>query len=563
MSEAVFRKLPPEALALGTPLAFFRNQPYRRMRRSTANFLFCLLLGLFLLAMGGVFCFWAVDRQRDDMFQGAAVIFAIGVGVLALAGYILWPALQVAHVRGVVTFPNGLALLCDREVSVVAWEQVDETFQNGRGLKTREGKLLELPDSLDGVDVLGDLVLRETFDRLTRRFLIAIAAGQTVKFHWVGISRDGIQIRDFFLGWGDLGNAEMRQGHLLLSRVGSSQPFVNIPLAPIPNYHVLWGLIESAYHAVAHEPTTPDTGSASEEISTTPVVAAPPKEITAGATPAAPAPPLPPSDTETIRVDPVPPVAPAVPALQEARVFSANRGVAGTLMWVGVIALLLSPLVLFAGVHMARQAVTFEEERAARRVFFVGGLMVVVGGIVAGRAALVRGISVRLTGEGLEHQGAWRKRTCRWDEVEETTWEVRKVPTKRQAFEPSRLFHLRSRNGQRISLDDRIPEFEVMMECVLNELIRCLLPRYLEQLRDDQALTFGPFVVTRDGIDCQSTVVEWSQVERAWIREGTISLTKRGSWIDWGKKSVTEVPNAHLLIALINAILAGGLKVTR
>jgi hypothetical protein len=232
-------------------------------------------------------------------------------------------------------------------------------------------------------------------------------------------------------------------------------------------------------------------------------------------------------------------------------------------MWLGGIALLLSPVVLLAGVALARQAVSFEEERVARRVFFFGGIMFVVGGLVAGRAALVRGISVKITSEGLDYQGAWRKRSCRWDEVEETTWEVRKVSTKRQAFEPSRLFHLRCRNGQRISLDDRIPEFEVMIDCVLSELLRCLLPSYLERLRDGQTLTFGPFVVTRDGIDCQSTVIEWSQVERAWIREGTISLTKRGSWIDWGKKSVTEVPNAHLLIALVNAILAGGLNVSR
>jgi hypothetical protein len=547
MSEAVFKKLPPEALALGTPLAFFRNQPFRRMRDSMTNVLVFLLLGLSLPAIAGLLCFRAAEGQSDDLYLAATVLFAIGVGVLALTGYLLWPALRVAHVRGVVTFPNGLALLCRRDVSVVAWEQVDETFHNGRGLKTREGKLLELPDSLDGADVLGDLVLRETFDRLTRRSLSAISAGETVMFHPFRLSREGIEIHDYFLGWDELGNAQMRDGLLHLSRVGSWQPFASIPLASIRNYHVLWGLID---RAVAHEAKTPDASSASEE-------------ITAGAKPASAAVPLPPSDTETIGVDPVPPVAPEVPALQEPRVFSASSGVAGMRMWVGLTALLISALVLILGISMAWQAATLEEEAAAQRAFLCGGLMFFIGGFIIGRAALVRGISVRLTNEGLEAQGPLRKRACRWDEVEETTWEMRKISTKQAELDPSRLFHLRCRNGRRISLDDRIPEFELMMDCVLNQLVRCLLPRYLERLRNGQTLAFGPFVVTRDGIDCQTTVVEWSQIERAWIREGIISLTKHGSWIDWGKKSVTEVPNAHLLIALVNAILAGELKTTR
>ncbi len=122
-------------------------------------------------------------------------------------------------------------------------------------------------------------------------------------------------------------------------------------------------------------------------------------------------------------------------------------------------------------------------------------------------------------------------------------------------------------DGQRVALTDRLRGIAQICSSVEEETVRRLVPGALEGLRTGRTATFGPFEVTKAGLVHASKVLEWKDVADVAVAWGQIIvgdcklgirvLPKRDSILAWAKAPYDEVPNAAVLLTLIQHLKGG------
>jgi hypothetical protein len=101
-----------------------------------------------------------------------------------------------------------------------------------------------LPESLEGVYVLTELVFSETFQRLTICASAVILGGGSVEFGPVKVTREGIAVGNNRLAWADVGEVAAGWPRIRVYRKGERRPTLDIPIRQIPNLHALLALID-------------------------------------------------------------------------------------------------------------------------------------------------------------------------------------------------------------------------------------------------------------------------------------------------------------------------------
>jgi hypothetical protein len=252
MSEDIYRQLPAQALALGPPLAYHDNGRGRvvlwGVRAAAAH----LLTGAVAASVAVLIGLRALLRGGGDVTAGVELIFALsvilGVWFLIRAAWVVARSLRAsAHLRGVVSFPKGMAcLLRPERVLVIPWDEVAEIRPNGPTVRTAAGAEVVLPPSLKGWSALSEALLRETFHRLYTVAVVTVACGKSVSFGPVTVREDGLAVGDVVVAWGAIADVAFARGYLKLRRTDAPRPVV-IPVAEVPNWHVLWALIERGH----------------------------------------------------------------------------------------------------------------------------------------------------------------------------------------------------------------------------------------------------------------------------------------------------------------------------
>jgi hypothetical protein len=92
-------------------------------------------------------------------------------------------------------------------------------------------------------------------------------------------------------------------------------------------------------------------------------------------------------------------------------------------------------------------------------------------------------------------------------------------------------------------------------EAILHETSQTLYPKALARFNKGKTVDFGTLGVSRDGLSYGSSTLSWREIEAVKIKQGYISVRKRGKWLNWCNIAVASIPNLYVFLSLVNQIV--------
>lgn len=93
-------------------------------------------------------------------------------------------------------------------------------------------------------------------------------------------------------------------------------------------------------------------------------------------------------------------------------------------------------------------------------------------------------------------------------------------------------------------------------ELIEEQILNLYLPQILETFQQGQQIAFGTFLVSSQGLSDGSKNLAWEEIADIQVSAFAIRITKRPADLLWYNLSVPSLPNAALLIGLLNTIRA-------
>jgi hypothetical protein len=198
-------------------------------------------------------------------------------------------------------------------------------------------------------------------------------------------------------------------------------------------------------------------------------------------------------------------------------------------------------------------------------------IAILVVGVVACTAALgvivralrSRGLDLELRQHGLVLRTRRGEVAMLWDDVAEMRVSRRNV----RRWERNACTLLAA-DRRRLELTDELSGIAEVCSRVEQEIVRRQLPRALADVQAGRAVAFGPFAVTKDRLSHRERLLPWKEVGGAAIMEGRLVigdatrgirvLPKRDGIIAWARERYAEVPNAAVLLALMEHLAGKG-----
>jgi hypothetical protein len=179
--------------------------------------------------------------------------------------------------------------------------------------------------------------------------------------------------------------------------------------------------------------------------------------------------------------------------------------------------------------------------------------------LLLGRRMLAsRGLRLELREHGLVYRVRRAETVMLWEDVAQVTVTRRNI--RRWARDRCVLV---ARDGGRLVLSNQLQGIVAICSKVEEETVRRLFPRAKADLQAGHSLAFGPFQVTEERIVHGSRGLAWNDVADAVVmkgvfvvsdRHGIRILPKRDGIIAWAKAPCDEVPNAAVLLRLVQQL---------
>lgn len=110
---------------------------------------------------------------------------------------------------------------------------------------------------------------------------------------------------------------------------------------------------------------------------------------------------------------------------------------------------------------------------------------------------------------------------------------------------------VRRADGTTAKLTPAVSAYPELAVYVQRETFRALWPATLARFRAGERVEFGPFEVSRAGLRYEKTVLPWADLSDVAVSSKSLTVKRKGKWLPWVSKELDEVPNPHVLLALI------------
>jgi len=230
-------------------------------------------------------------------------------------------------------------------------------------------------------------------------------------------------------------------------------------------------------------------------------------------------------------------------ALGEPRAEFAVRG------WALLRNVILAPLAILAGLTI--EALIFiPKVHAHFEIFSLGIFLFLLGVMLLVRAYRSRGLRVLVFSEGIlkvRHDDA--QAFC-WDEIN-VLWRKKTEGHWERAIRGSLTLIAQRGDGKSISFDDALPGLKRLAAILQRETLAHLLPHYQAAYDAGSKLDFGKIGVSRRGLTANGDTLLWRDVQEVKWEENQVSVSKKGKWGRWFLGKISDIPNAHVLRALV------------
>ena len=118
------------------------------------------------------------------------------------------------------------------------------------------------------------------------------------------------------------------------------------------------------------------------------------------------------------------------------------------------------------------------------------------------------------------------------------------------SLRPNYQFIIEHGAGKQIVLDETLHNLKHLREMVEERTLDYLLAPALEELREDVPVSFGPILVSPEGIRLKQKRLPWSHYGHGVAESGEVAIYDRDHGKAFCKVNMAEVPNVHVLLAL-------------
>jgi hypothetical protein len=154
---------------------------------------------------------------------------------------------------------------------------------------------------------------------------------------------------------------------------------------------------------------------------------------------------------------------------------------------------------------------------------------------------------VKLTDEGMQWQDADGEHGVAWTDVRA----VRRLEKIINDLFRQRELTLTLADGKEVKFDHRLKDFDGLADRVQQRTADLLIETYRKELEGGMA-TFGPVILSRDGISLRQKEFPWSVVQQCRIVRGTLMVVVPGKDLDESQMvMLSEVPNYFILLRLL------------
>jgi hypothetical protein len=224
---------------------------------------------------------------------------------------------------------------------------------------------------------------------------------------------------------------------------------------------------------------------------------------------------------------------------------------------IGIVLMMVGVAILFA--YLVGLLMGHLRPEQLHSVLF--GLMFLAGGgrvlFVSARRSTPTAVDVCM--EGLVFQEGTTTVAFRWSDVLTVT-EKRSVGDEERRRDSLvnelRAFRIGLQSGQVIILKSYIGRLGKLGTLIKENTLPHLLRRYCADLNQGRSVVFGALRLSVDGLTVQDRLLPWQQVRSVKCKGGLIKLCRRDRWMTWRIVKLTDVPNAHVLLPLVEQVTA-------
>jgi hypothetical protein len=110
---------------------------------------------------------------------------------------------------------------------------------------------------------------------------------------------------------------------------------------------------------------------------------------------------------------------------------------------------------------------------------------------------------------------------------------------------------VRRTDGTTARLTPAVSGYAELVEHVQRATFREFWPAAVARFRAGERVTFGPFEVERAGLRLDKNLLPWRDLGEVSVSGKNLAVKRSGKWLPWAAKQLEEVPNPHVLLALI------------
>jgi hypothetical protein len=180
----------------------------------------------------------------------------------------------------------------------------------------------------------------------------------------------------------------------------------------------------------------------------------------------------------------------------------------------------------------------------------IGISLILMGVMLSVRALRNRGLRVLIFPEGLVRLWKEDAQALFWDEVDKL-WKKKSQGHWARAWQGALIVKIQRNDGSSIEFDDSLPQLDKLSDILHRQTLPHLLPGAIEAYASGQSLDFGKLRVDRAGLKNETDVIRWSDIQEIKVGDDQLSVYKKGKWSRWCQTPVAEIPNAHVLRALL------------
>lgn len=185
------------------------------------------------------------------------------------------------------------------------------------------------------------------------------------------------------------------------------------------------------------------------------------------------------------------------------------------------------------------------------KVMILGAFLVVAGVVMGVRAVRNWKARVLVYPEGLIYFRRGKAVALFFDQVQ-TLWRKHSEGHWSRLFQSSLSFVAESADEDRVEFSDYLPRIEDLGRILERDTLPHLLPPALAVYNTGGRVGFGPIELSREGLTTGKKTLPWDQVQEIKFENNQLTITQRDKWRKWFTVAQGEVPNLHVLRAVID-----------